>query len=179
MEISRCLMEWDADEPPPKAAELPSTVEGKMAPGHPEVPRTCIRAMTLVDTIPKVDRQGAERWVAKTGIDMTWCLAAWAGMALGNNASAGKQRYGCTRDGNQPLRTVFTQLAHTAARTKRTYRSALSHGIPTRRGRKEAIVVVAHAKVTSIFHMLMHQEPYPDLGANCFDEQSGHHLVGR
>jgi transposase len=140
--------------------------------------------MTLPDTIPKVDRQGAERWVAKTGIDMTCfgpsvCLAAWAGMALGNNASAGKQRYGCTRRGNQPLRTVLTQLAHTAARTKRTYRSALSHGMATRRGRKEAIVVVAHAKVTSIFHMLMHQEPYPDLGANCFDEQSGYHLVGR
>jgi transposase len=140
--------------------------------------------MTLLDTIPKVDRQGAEHWVAKTGIDMTCfgpseCLAAWAGMALWNNASAGKQRYGCTRHGNQPLRTVLTQLAHIAARTKRTYRAALSHGMATRRGRKEAIVVVAHAKVTSIFHMLMHQEPYPDLGANCFDEQSGYHLVGR
>jgi hypothetical protein len=51
MEISRCLMGLDADEPPPKAAELPSTVEGKMAPGHPEVPRMCIRAKTLLDTI--------------------------------------------------------------------------------------------------------------------------------
>jgi hypothetical protein len=55
-----------------------------MAPGHPELPRTCIRAMILLDAIPKVDRQGAERWVAKTGIDMTCfgpsaCLAAWAG----------------------------------------------------------------------------------------------------
>jgi hypothetical protein len=54
----------------------------------------------------------------------------------------------------------LTQLAHTAARTKRTYRSALSHGIATRRGRTEAMVVVAHAKVTSLFPMLMHQEPY-------------------
>jgi transposase len=109
--------------------------------------------MTLLDTIPKVDQQGAERWVAKTGIDMTCfgpsaCLPAWAGMALGNNASAGKQRYGCTGHGNQPLRTVLTQLAHTAARTKRTYLSALSHGMATRRGRKEAIVAVARAKVT-------------------------------
>jgi transposase len=140
--------------------------------------------MSLLDTIPKVDRQGVERWVATTGIEMTGfgpsaCLAAYAGMALGNNARAGKQHYGCTRHGNQPLRTVFTQLAHTAARTKRTYRSALSHGMATRLGRKEAMLIVAHAKVTSLFHMLMHQEPYPDVGANCVDEQSGHHLVGR
>jgi transposase len=100
-------------------------------------------------------------------------------MALGKDASAGKQRYGCTRHGNQPLRTVLTQLAHTAARTKRTYLSALSQCMATRRERKEAIVAVARAKVTSIFHMSMRQEPYPDVGANCFDEQCGHHLVGR
>ena len=113
--------------------------------------------------------------------DLLWPFGVLGGLGWDgpwNNASAGKPRYGCTRRGNQPLRTVLTQLAHTAARTKRTYRSALSHGMATRRGRKEAIVVVARAKVTSIFPMLMHQEPYLDLGAHCFDEQSGHHLVG-
>jgi hypothetical protein len=60
MEISRCLMEWDADEPPPKAAELPSTVEGEVAPGHLEVPRMCIRAKTLLDTILGVGQRWAE-----------------------------------------------------------------------------------------------------------------------
>jgi hypothetical protein len=45
-EMSRCLMEWDADEPPPKAAWMP---------------RTCIRAMTLLDTIFGVGQRGAER----------------------------------------------------------------------------------------------------------------------
>jgi hypothetical protein len=49
----------------------------------------------------------------------------------------------------------------------------------TRRGRKEAIVAVAREKLTSIVHMLMRQEPYRDLGANCFDEQCWYHLVGR
>jgi hypothetical protein len=60
-EMSRCLMEWDADEPPPRAAERPSTVEGQMAPGHPEVPCTCIRAIILPDTILGVGQRGAER----------------------------------------------------------------------------------------------------------------------
>jgi transposase len=96
----------------------------------------------------------------------------------GNNA--GKQRYRRTHHGNQPMRTVLTQLAHTAARTKGTYLSALSHRLAIRRGRKEAIVAVVRAKVTSIFHMLMRQEPYRgDVGANCFDEQYRYHLVGR
>ena len=59
-EMSRCLLELDADEPPPKAAELPSTVEGEMAPGHPEVSCMCIRAKTLLDTILGVGQRGAE-----------------------------------------------------------------------------------------------------------------------
>jgi transposase len=46
-------------------------------------------------------------------------LASWVGVAPGNNASAGKPRYGRTGHGDQALRTVLTQLAHTAARTKR------------------------------------------------------------
>ena len=40
---------------------MPSTVEGEMALGHPEVPRTCIRAMTLLDTILGVGQRGAEQ----------------------------------------------------------------------------------------------------------------------
>jgi hypothetical protein len=59
-EMSCCLMELDADEHPPKAAELPSTVEGEMAPGHPEVARMCIRAKTLLDTILGVGQRWAE-----------------------------------------------------------------------------------------------------------------------
>jgi hypothetical protein len=59
-EMGRCATELDADEPPPKAAKLPSTVEGEMAPGHPEVPRMCIRAKTLLDTILGVGQRGAE-----------------------------------------------------------------------------------------------------------------------
>ncbi len=106
-------------------------------------------------------------------------LAAWVGVAPGNNTSAGKPRYGRSRHGDQALRTVLTQLAHTAARTKETYLSALSHRLATHRGRKEPIVAVAHVQGTSIVRMLMRQEPYRDLGANCFDEQRRHTLMDR
>jgi hypothetical protein len=97
---------------------MPSTVDGEMTPGHREVPRTCIRVMTLLDTILGVGQRGAERWVVETGIDMARFGSSAHVGALGrgrpNDASAGKQRYRRTRHGNQPLRTVLTQLAHTA-----------------------------------------------------------------
>jgi transposase len=55
--------------------------------------------------------------VPETGIDMARYgtatrLAAWAGVAPGNDESAGKQRSGRTRPGNQPLRTVLTPKPH-------------------------------------------------------------------
>ena len=106
-------------------------------------------------------------------------LAAWVGVAPGNDESAGKQRSGRTRPGNQPLRTVLTQLAHAAAHTKGTYLSALYHRLAARRGKKRAIVAVAHSMVVSAFHMLSRHEPYQDLGAHYFDQQRQHHLVDR
>ena len=48
--------------------------------------------------------------VAEIGTDMSRCgtaarLAAWAGVAPGNDESAGKRRFGKTRKGNRALRT--------------------------------------------------------------------------
>jgi transposase len=96
-----------------------------------------------------------------------------------DNESAGKQRSGKTREGNRVLRTGLAQMAHAAARTKGSYLSALYQRLATRRGRRQAIMAVAHAIVVSAFHMLSRHEPYRELGANYFGEQRRHHLVGR
>jgi transposase len=95
----------------------------------------------LLDTIPGVGRDAAEIIVAEIGTDMSRFpdadhLAAWAGVAPGNNESAGKRRSGRTRKGNQALRTVLNQAAHAAARTKNTYLSAQYHRLAGRRGAK-------------------------------------------
>jgi transposase len=84
---------------------------------------------------------------------------------------------GKTRQGHRTLRTGLTQLAHAAARTKGTYLSALYQRLAARRGRKRAIMAVAHAIVVSAFHMLSRHEPYHELGTNYFDEQRRDHLV--
>jgi transposase len=142
------------------------------------------RAVELLDTIPGVDRRGAEMVVAEIGIDMARFgtaprLAAWAGVAPGNEESAGKQRSGKTRKGNRPLRAVLTQLAHAAVRTKGTYFSALYQRLAARRGKKRAIIAVAHSIMVSVFHMLSRNAPYHELGANYFDERRRHYTVDR
>ena len=43
-------------------------------------------------------------------------LAAWAGVAPGNNESAGKRYSGTTRKGDRALTVALVQAAHAAAR---------------------------------------------------------------
>lgn len=147
-------------------------------------PMTFLRAITLLDSIPGVHQQGAELLVAEWGIDMERFgtaprLAAWSGIAPGNNESAGIQRSSTTRKGNRALRTGLVQMAHAAAHTKDTYLAALYHRLAARRGKKRAIVAVAHSIVRSAFHMLSRNEPYHELGGNYFDEHRREHLVDR
>jgi transposase len=181
-EIMRRVATLSGDAPP---AVSPGAT-GEAGPGaSPEVasaPMTFAQAVTLLDTIPGVNQRGSELLVAEWGIDMgrfgtATRLAAWSGIAPGNDESAGKQRSGKTRQGNQALRTGLTQLAHAAARTKGTYLSALYQRLAARRGKKRAIIAVAHSIVVSAFHMLSRREPYRELGANYFDNRRQAHVV--
>jgi transposase len=183
-EVTRRLVGLGGDEPsvmtpaPTSAVDRPATPEGIGA------PLTFARAVTLLDTIPGVNQRGGELLVAEWGIDMARfgtaaCLAAWSGVAPGNDESAGQQRSGKIRTGNHILRTGLTQLAHAAARTKGTYLSTFYQRLAARRGKKRAIMAVARSMVVSAFHRLSRHEPYPELGANDFDECQRTHLVDR
>jgi transposase len=181
-DMTRSLMTLEPGTPPTPTAE-----EAGGNPGAPDTstePLPFTRAVSVLDTIPGVDQRGAELLVAEWGTDMTRFgtaarLAAWTGVAPGNDESAGQQRSGKTRQGNRALRTGLTQMAHAATRTKGTYVSALYHRLAARRGKKRAMIAVAHAIVVSAFHMLSRHEPYHELGATYFDQQRRHHLVDR
>jgi transposase len=147
-------------------------------------PMTFLRAITLLDSIPGVNEQGAELLGAEWGIDMERFgtasrLAAWSGVAPGNHDSAGVQYSGTTRKGHRALRTGLVHMAHAAAHTKDTYLSALSHRLAARRGKKRAMVAIAHAIVRRAFPMLSRNEPYHELGGNDFDAHRRAHLVDR
>ncbi len=181
IETALSALSTDALPPlqPPSCAAASSA-----APLTSPAPLTFPRAVALFDTIPGVDQRGAEVIVAEIGIAMGRFetaprLAAWAGVAPGNDESAGKQRSGKTRKGNRALRTILTQLAHAAVRTKGTYFSALSQRLAARRGKQRAIVAVAHSIMQSVFPMLTRNEPSHELGANYFDERRRQYTVDR
>jgi transposase len=99
---------------PPPSSSVGAT-EGASLPAAPEAPPalTFTRAVALLERIPGVDRRGVELILAEIGIDRTRFetaprLAAWAGVAPGNNERAGKQWSSSTRKGNQALRAGLT-----------------------------------------------------------------------
>jgi transposase len=181
--IETALRALSAHEPLSQPC-LPRAAASSAAPLAGSAPLTFPRAVELLDTLPGVDQRGAEVIVTEIGIDMSRFetaprLAAWAGVAPGNDESAGKQRSGKTRKGNRALRAILTQLAHAAVRTKGTYVSALYQRLAARRGKQRAIIAVAHSILKSIFYMLSRNTPYHDLGANYFDERRRPSTVDR
>ncbi len=126
-----------------------------------------------LDGIPGVGRDVAEVLMAEIGTDMNiWGrperLAAWCGVAPGNNESAGKRRSGKTRAGNKWLRTTLVQAARAAVRTKGRYFGAQYRRLVTRRGDKGAILAVAHSLVIVVYHMVERGTAYTELGADYF-----------
>jgi transposase len=132
--------------------------------------------ISLLDTIPGVGRGLAEMLVAEIGTDMSRFptaghLAAWAGVAPGNNESAGKRRWGKTRNGDPWLRVGLVQAARGAIRTKGTYLAAQYRRLVTRRGDKRAIIAVAHSILVIVYHVILRKEPYKELGADYFERR--------
>jgi transposase len=147
-------------------------------------PPTWEEAVTLLDTIPGVNRRMAELLLAEIGADMSRFpsaahLASWAKVSPGNNESAGKRYSGATGHGNRWLRTAIVQAAWAAIKVKKSYLSSFYHRIAGRRGAKRAIFAVAHRMLTAVYHMLTKREPYRDLGATYLDERNKTNLLKR
>ena len=104
-------------------------------------------------------------------------------MAPGNDESAGKRRSGKMRPGNKALRTALTQAAQAAAHTKNTYLAAQYRRIAGRRGKKKAIMAVAHSILVIAYHLISRKEDYRELGGDYFDkrrpEATAKHLINR
>ncbi len=132
-------------------------------------------AVTLIQSLPVQLQAGAATVIAEIGVDMTRFpsdahLASWAGVCPGNCESAGKRKSGKTTDGNPYLRGVLCEMAWIISRMKDNYLSAFYHRIARRRGKKRAIIAVAHKLLIIIYHMLKDNKPYQDLGGDYFDQ---------
>jgi transposase len=132
------------------------------------------RAIDLLAEMPGIDTVLAATIVAEIGTDMRVFrsakhLAAWAGVAPGNNESAGKQRRTRSRRGNVHLKTALVEAAHGAARKKGGYHQAQFKRL-AKRGKLKAYVAIAHSLLIAAYHMLSDGTVYRDLGGDYFDK---------
>src|SRR5574341_1042722 len=175
-EIARRIEAMSQPLGPPTCGANRGGASGAANSDAPEPPLTWSEAVTLLDTVPGVDRKTAEVILAEIGLNMSQFptdkhLAAWSGLAPGNHQSGGKRYSGRTRQGNQALKTTMVQAAWSAVRTKDTFLKARFHRLAARRGKKRAIVAIAHSMLVSVWHMLTRRQPYRELGGDYFDQR--------
>jgi transposase len=127
--------------------------------------------------LPGIGLTTASRMVAELGVNMEQFptsahLASWAALCPGNNESAGKRMSGKTRKGNVWLRRTMCEAAWAAAHSKNTYFAAQFGRIAARRGKKRALIAVAHSLLVVAYEVLKNKEHYRELGADFFDDLS-------
>jgi transposase len=103
-------------------------------------------------------------------------MCSWAGLVPGHNESAGKRKSSKTKKGNKYLRSALTEAAH-SVRESKNYLGALYRRTASRKGKKRAGIVVAHAMLRISYYLLTRKEMYVDLGEDYFDKQRQQSIV--
>ena len=128
-----------------------------------------------LEKIPGLGKRSSEIILAEIGQDMkrfptAGHISSWAGVCPGNNESAGKRRSGKTRKGNKILKSTLVECAQSAVRRKDTFFYAQYQRISMRRGKKRAILAIAHSILISIYYMIKEDKEYEDLGADFYNK---------
>jgi transposase len=141
-------------------------------------------ARTLCDAIPGIGKRIAETIIAELGSDMSRFpsaghAASWAKLAPGQNESAGKRRSSRIGKGNRHLRAALIQAAQAAVKKSETFLQAFYQRLAARRGKKKAIVAVAHKILVIVYTLLKSGECYQERGAAALDERQKDRLLQR
>ena len=139
-----------------------------------EAARPFEKAINALIPTPGYERTSAQNVIAEIGQDMENFpthahLNSWAKLSPGNNESAGKKKTGTTGQGNPWLRSTMVQIAWAATHTKGSYYQAQYRRLAGRRGKKRALVAVAHSLLTATYHIIKERKSYCELGADHFD----------
>ncbi len=116
--------------------------------------------ITLLCTIPGVDRNSAIIILSEIGTDMTqfsshYRLTSWAGLAPGCNESAGKKKSVRISRAGVYLKPCLVEVAHCSIKDKtNTYYAEKYNKISKRRGKKRTIIAIARKILVAIYHMI-------------------------
>ena len=69
------------------------------------------------------------------------------------------------------MKSVITEAAWAATRTKNTFLSARYHRIAARRGKKRALIAVGHSQLVSVYQILRYGKRYHELGEQYLQER--------
>jgi len=123
-------------------------------------------ALTLLCTIPGVNRSSAITIISEIGTDMSQFanskrLCCWAGLTPGNNESAGKKKSVRITRAGVYLKPALVQVAHAAVKSNTLpYYKIKYERIYKRRGKKRAIIAIARMILTAIFNMFITGEAF-------------------
>lgn len=149
-----------------RIADVDDIIDGQM--------RDYEEAVKKLVEIPGIAKRSAQVILAEIGLDMSRFptaghLAAWAGLAPGNNESAKKRNHAKSRKGNVTLKTTLIQSAKTAKAKKGSFFKAQFDRLAVKRGKNRAVVAVAHSMLIAIYNMLAFDVPFCDLGEDYYN----------
>ena len=157
-------------------AKLDAQIEAMMQPFRP--------ARDLLITIPGIGQLSAAAVISEIGADVREYfpdaahLASWAGLCPGNHESAGKHRPGKRRQPAPPARPGRVRLGRGPPRGLPEVplppaRHEMGRLPFPPRAKNKAIIVVAHAILVIIWHVLATGKPYGELGARLLHPPPG------
>jgi transposase len=141
-----------------------------------EQERNWEEAVRIAMSLPGMAERAATGILAEIGSNMQQFpthahLASWIGICPGNYESAGKRLSGKTRKGNPWARRLLLQAAQVVSRQKKGYLPAFYRRIAARRGKKRAILALAHRILVILYHLLRDGVLYEEKGEAFLEER--------
>jgi transposase len=135
----------------------------------------------LLQSIPGIQEISAAALLAETGADMSVFpdeahLSSWIGVCPGNRISAGKNKSAAIARGNRWARTTLVECAWAAAATKDCHLKERFRRLCVK-GRKPALIAVAHSLAVTIHRTLATGIPYREPEQPAFEERKRQRLI--